>query len=96
LFIIFYRRVNWQSIIRKVKGEIAPLADQIMQLLLVVMNAAAKSSTLLEDAFLTVGALTAAVEGNFVRYMDSFAPFLYTALQNHEEHAVCNLLCLDI
>ena len=45
----------------------------------------------MEDAFLVVGALTTACEGDFVRYMDSFAPFLYTALQNHEEHQMCSI-----
>ncbi len=64
------------------------IADRIMENLLTIMAGAARSSTLMEDAFLTIGALTAAVEGHFMRYMDSFVPFLYQALQNHEEHAV--------
>jgi importin subunit beta-1 len=63
-------------------------ADTIMAVLLKVMEAAAKSSTVLEDAFLTVGAVTAAVEGDFVRYMERFTPILYQALANHEEHQV--------
>lgn len=59
-----------------------------MAVLLKVMEAAAKSSTVLEDAFLTVGAVTAAVEADFVRYMERFTPILYQALSNHEEHQV--------
>lgn len=59
-----------------------------MQLLLVLMSSASKTSTLLEDVFLTVGAITNAMDGQFVRYMDAFLPFLISALQNHEEHAV--------
>lgn len=66
-----------------------------MQLLLTIMGSASKSSTLLEDAFLTVGALTTAVDSEFRRYLDAFAPFLYAALQNHEEHAV-NYFCLGV
>ena len=45
----------------------------------------------MEDAFLAVGALTTAVEGDFIRYMDSFTPFLYAALQNPEEHQMCSI-----
>ena len=76
------------SIIRRISKQIAPLADRIMQLLLTVMASANKASTLLEDAFLAVSALATAMEGDFVRYMESFSPFLFSALQNHEEHAV--------
>lgn len=59
-----------------------------MQLLLAMMNSASKTSTLLEDVFLTVGAITSAIDGQFIRYMDAFVPFLVAALRNHEEHAV--------
>lgn len=59
-----------------------------MTLLLAIMANAYKSSTLLEDAFLTIGAIANAMESNFVRYMDSFMPFLITSLKNHEDHAV--------
>jgi len=59
-----------------------------MQLLLVMMTNASKTSTLLEDAFLAIGALSNAVGVHFVRYMDSFLPFIVSALQNHEDHAV--------
>jgi importin subunit beta-1 len=65
-----------------------PLSDRIMQSLLMIMNSASKASTVMEDAFLTIGALSTALESDFIRYMDSFMPFLYAALQNHEEHAV--------
>lgn len=74
--------------IRRVKSEIKPLANDIMQLLLTMMSNTSKSSTLLEDAFLTIGAMTVAVECQFVTYVESFLPMLISALQNHEEHAV--------
>ena len=45
----------------------------------------------MEDAFLVVGALTCSAEGDFIRYMESFAPFLFTALQNYEEHQMCSI-----
>lgn len=69
-------------------SQISPLADQIMHSLILIMSSASKSSTVMEDAFLTVGAVSTAVEGEFLRYMDSFLPFLIGALQNHEEHSV--------
>jgi importin subunit beta-1 len=47
------------------------------------------SSTVMEDAFLKIGALCMACEEDFLRYMDSFVPFLYAALGTHEEHAMC-------
>jgi importin subunit beta-1 len=59
-----------------------------MQMLLMVIGQAAKNSTVMEDAFLAIGALTAATESDFSRYMQTFAPFLLTALQNYEEHQV--------
>ena len=48
-----------QSVIRKLNDGIQPLADRIMTLILQLINAASKTSTLLEDAFLVVGALAA-------------------------------------
>src|SRR5262249_13604104 len=98
-----------QSIIRRLGNLIVPIADQIMTRILTIMSSASKNSTVMEDAFLVVGALTAgtvtlllrhdsmieilkflvaAVETEFIRYMESFTPFLITALQNHEEHQV--------
>ncbi|KAJ3081638.1 karyopherin beta [Quaeritorhiza haematococci] len=79
------------SIIRRLSSQIAPLADRIMQTLLMIMNSASKSSTVMEDAFLTVSAITQAVEADFARYMDSFTPFLFQALSNVEEHSMCSI-----
>lgn len=90
LFFFFFQRPH-QSCIRRLKGNVAMKADTIMSVLLKVMEAAAKSSTVLEDAFLTVGAVTAAVEADFVRYMERFTPILYQALSNHEEHQMCGI-----
>ena len=62
-----------------------------MALLLTIMDRASRNSTVLEDAFLTVGAVTASVEGDFVRYMDAFKSYLWAALQNHEEYQMCSI-----
>jgi len=79
------------SIIRKLKKEVIPFADRIMTTLLSLFTSATKHSTTLEDGFLAVGAITTAVEADFVRYLDAFAPFLYAALTNHEEYALCSI-----
>jgi importin subunit beta-1 len=46
-----------QSVIRKLNDGIQPLADRIMTLVLQLIQAAGKTSTVLEDAFLVVGSL---------------------------------------
>ncbi|CAG8433275.1 4156_t:CDS:10 [Diversispora eburnea] len=79
------------SIIRKLRSEVVPFADRIMTTLLSLFSTATKHSTTLEDGFLAVGAITTAVEGDFVRYLEAFAPFLYAALSNHEEYQLCSI-----
>ena len=59
-----------------------------MTTVLSIITNASKSSTVLEDAFLAVGAITTALEGGFVRYMSSFMQYLLLALSNHEEYQV--------
>ncbi|KAF9325333.1 karyopherin beta [Linnemannia elongata] len=79
------------NVIRRVGKDISPIADRIMTVLLQLSTAASKSSTILEDAFLAIGALTTALESEFARYLDSFAPFMFSALSNHEEHQLCSI-----
>jgi importin subunit beta-1 len=49
--------VSPQSVIRRLNNGIQPLADRIMTLILQLIQAAGKTSTVLEDAFLVVGSL---------------------------------------
>ncbi|CAG8604106.1 16120_t:CDS:10 [Acaulospora morrowiae] len=79
------------SIIRKLRTEVSPFADRIMTVLLSLFTTATKHSTTLEDGFLAVGAVTTAMEADFVRYLEAFAPFLYAALSNHEEYQLCSI-----
>lgn len=81
------------SITRRMGNHIRPLCDRIVQCLITIMSSANKtsSSTVMEDTFLTIGAVCMACEGDFLRYMDSFVPFLHIALSNHEEHAMCSI-----
>lgn len=46
-----------QSVVRRLGGEIQPMADRVMTLVLQLIQAAGKTSTILEDAFLVVGAM---------------------------------------
>ncbi|KAF9209269.1 karyopherin beta [Haplosporangium sp. Z 27] len=79
------------NIIRRVGADISPMADRIMTVLLQLLTAASRHSTILEDAFLAIGALTTALEAEFARYLETFAPFLFNALQNHEEYQLCSI-----
>ncbi|EIN05909.1 ARM repeat-containing protein [Punctularia strigosozonata HHB-11173 SS5] len=77
------------SVVRKLEAGIAPLSDRIMTLLLQLMAAAGKTSTILEDAFLVVGTLATALEKNFAPYVQAFLQFLYPALKAHEDTQLC-------
>ena len=50
-----------------------------------------KTSTVLEDAFLVVGTMTAALENKFAPYIQAFLPFLYPALKAHEDTQLCTV-----
>ena len=54
-----------------------------------VLNTVPPKSSVPDVVFATVGALASALEDDFVKYMESFAPFLYNALGNKEEPALC-------
>ncbi|KAH9922336.1 ARM repeat-containing protein [Epithele typhae] len=79
------------SIIRKLESGIQPLGDRIMTLILQLIEAASKTSTLLEDCFLVVGALSAALEQGFAPYINAFLPHLYPALKAHEDTQLCTV-----
>ncbi|RXW20145.1 hypothetical protein EST38_g5707, partial [Candolleomyces aberdarensis] len=76
---------------RKLHGGIQPLGDRIMTLILQLAQSAGRTSTVLEDAFLAVGALCGALESNFAPYIQPFLPYLYTALKAHEDAQLCTV-----
>ncbi|KAJ7036724.1 armadillo-type protein [Mycena alexandri] len=85
------------TVIRKLNSGIQPpLADRIMMLVLQLIQSAGKTSTVLEAAFLVVGALAAALERNFLPYIQAFLPFLYPALKAHEDTQLCTVAVGDI
>ncbi|KAL4253746.1 importin beta family protein [Abortiporus biennis] len=79
------------SVIRKLNDGIQPLADRIMTLILQLMQAAGKASTVLEDALLVVGSLASSLEQNFSPYIQAFLPFLFPALKSLEDTQLCTV-----
>ncbi|KAK7575826.1 hypothetical protein V9T40_012112 [Parthenolecanium corni] len=78
-----------QSVLRKVTPEDAPqISDQIMTALL-QMFSSSQSGSVQEDAMMAVTALIQVLRDGFLKYMDSFKPYLYTGLKNCVEHQVC-------
>ncbi|KAI0277890.1 karyopherin Kap95 [Russula aff. rugulosa BPL654] len=79
------------SVVRKLGAGIQPLADRIMMLVLQLIQSAGKTSTVLEDAFLVVGSLSAAIEIKFAPYLTAFLPFLYPALKAYDDTQLCTV-----
>jgi importin subunit beta-1 len=62
-----------------------------MQILLEVLNNVGAKSSVPDTVFATIGALSTALDEDFAKYMESFSPFLYAALGNQEEPALCSM-----
>ncbi|TCD60502.1 karyopherin beta [Steccherinum ochraceum] len=79
------------SSVRALEKGIQPLADRIMTALIQLIQAAGRTSTVLEDAFLVVGSLSQALEQGFAPYMSTFLPYLAPALKAHEDSQLCTI-----
>lgn len=79
------------AIVTRLENEIAPQSDRIMSVLLQVLAAVGTKSSVPDTVFSCVGALASAIEEGFAPYMEAFAPFLYNALGNQEEPALCSM-----
>lgn len=62
-----------------------------MHVLLRLLSSMGPKSSVPDTIFATVGALSNALEGDFVNYMDAFVPFLYNALNNQDEPSLCSM-----
>ncbi|KAM5348791.1 hypothetical protein ACJ41O_008614 [Fusarium nematophilum] len=80
-----------QAIISRLDKEIIPQGDRIMQILLQILNSVGNKSSVPDAVFATISALSTAMEEDFIKYMDAFAPFLYNALGNQEEPSLCSM-----
>ncbi|OQE15367.1 hypothetical protein PENFLA_c032G06970 [Penicillium flavigenum] len=79
------------AIVQRFEGEIKPQADRIMSVLLQVLTTVGAKSSVPDVVFATVGAIASALEDDFIKYMESFSPFLYNALGNQEEPGLCSM-----
>jgi importin subunit beta-1 len=80
-----------QAIIQRLDKEIAPQGDRTMQVLLQILSTVGSKSSVPDAVFATISSLANAMEEDFVKYMDAFAPFLYNALGNQEEPSLCSM-----
>ena len=62
-----------------------------MNILLQMLSSAGPKSSVPDAIFAAMGGLANALEEDFVKYMDSFVPFLYNALGNQDEPALCSM-----
>jgi hypothetical protein len=62
-----------------------------MHVLLQVLTTVPPKSSVPDVVFSTTGAIASALEGEFVKYMDSFLPFLIGALGNQEDSGLCSV-----
>uniref|UniRef100_A0A7E4VNR2 Importin N-terminal domain-containing protein n=1 Tax=Panagrellus redivivus TaxID=6233 RepID=A0A7E4VNR2_PANRE len=82
-----------QSVLRKIhKNDAAEIAEPIMTALMQVISRCSTvrdSEGVLADALFAVSVLIEVSGEGFARFMDVFKPYLIGALQNHEDHLVC-------
>ncbi|KAI9203949.1 karyopherin Kap95 [Polychytrium aggregatum] len=74
--------------VRRLGNGVRPIADSIMQLMLQI-GSQTKISSVIEDIFFTAGAVSVAIEADFIRYMDHLTPLILSALSNVEDVSVC-------
>jgi importin subunit beta-1 len=79
------------AIIQRLEKEIQPQANQIMAVLLQILQTAGAKSSVPDAVFATVSSLANALEEGFAAYMEAFSPYLYNALGNQEEPALCSM-----
>lgn len=79
------------AIIQRLEKEINPQSDRIMTVLLQILSSAGVKSSVPDAVFAAVSGLANALEEGFAGYMEAFSPFLYNALGNQEEPALCSM-----
>lgn len=79
------------AIIQRLEAEVKPLADRVMQICLQLLNTVGAKSTVPDIVFSAVGALANSLEGDFLPYMEAFAPYLFKGLENQDEPSLCSM-----
>lgn len=77
------------AIIQRCDTEIAPQADRIMHIILQLLSSLNNKSSVADSALGPIGALASTLEGGFQKYMEPFRPYLFKALNNRDEPALC-------
>ncbi|KAK5005685.1 karyopherin Kap95 [Cryomyces antarcticus] len=77
------------AIVQRLEAEIKPQGDRIMHILLQLLSTLGAKSSVPDTVFAAVSALASALEDDFLKYMEPFVPYLYNALGNQEEPALC-------
>ncbi|KAF2143455.1 uncharacterized protein K452DRAFT_225317 [Aplosporella prunicola CBS 121167] len=77
------------AIIQRLEAEIKPQADRIMQVFLQLLASAGPKSNVPDAVLAAIGSLANALEEDFFKYMEAFSPYLYNALGNQDEPALC-------
>lgn len=62
-----------------------------MQVLLQLLASTNGKSSVPDAVLAAIGSLANALEEDFLKYMEAFAPYLYNALGNQEEPAICSM-----
>src|SRR6201996_4527527 len=62
-----------------------------MRVCLQLLSTVPPKSLVPEIVLGSIGALSGALESDFLPYMEAFAPFLYRGLENQEEPALCSM-----
>jgi importin subunit beta-1 len=79
------------AIIQRLESDIRPQSDRIMQALLSLLSSLPPKSSVPDTVFAAIGSIATALEEDFQKYMEAFSPFLYNALNNQEEPALCSM-----
>jgi importin subunit beta-1 len=77
--------------VQRLEVEVKPRADRIMRISLTLLTSVGGKSAVPDTVFAAIGALANALEGDFIPYMEAFAPFLYKGLENQEEASLCSM-----
>ncbi|KAF1954761.1 ARM repeat-containing protein [Byssothecium circinans] len=79
------------AIVQRLEGDIKPQADRIMQILLTLLDSLPAKSSVPDAAFAAISAMANALDEDFLKYMEAFSKFLYNALGNQDEPALCSM-----
>ena len=78
------------TIVQRLEQNIAGQSDRIMQISIEMLNATGNTAVP-EVVFQIVSGLCNALNHDFLKYMESFAPYLNAALRNQEAPDMCSL-----